>query len=38
MGEPDAFFIILKWLYAIFDVEDKNPLPQMKTMPFKPKY
>ncbi|KAF2808067.1 alpha/beta-hydrolase [Mytilinidion resinicola] len=38
MGEPDAFFIILKWLYAIFDVADKNPITQMKTMPFQPKY
>ncbi|KAH8726429.1 Alpha/Beta hydrolase protein [Phaeosphaeriaceae sp. PMI808] len=37
MGEPDSFFIILKWLYKLFDI-DANPVKQLQTLPFKPKY
>jgi dienelactone hydrolase len=37
MGEPMSFFIILKWLYKLFDIE-ADPVKQMQTLPFKPKY
>ena len=37
MGEPDSFFIILKWIYALLGIEG-NIMDQMKTLPFKPKY
>ncbi|KAH7356350.1 Alpha/Beta hydrolase protein [Pyrenochaeta sp. MPI-SDFR-AT-0127] len=37
MGEPMSFFIILKWLYKLFDIEGE-PIKQMQTLPFRPKY
>lgn len=37
MGEPESFFIILKWLYKLFGIQ-ANPVKQMQTLPFKPKY
>lgn len=37
MGEPMSFFIILRWLYALFGIE-ADPVKQMQTLPFKPKY
>jgi dienelactone hydrolase len=37
MGEPMSFFIILNWLYKLFDIK-ANPVTQMQTLPFKPKY
>ena len=37
MGEPDSFFVILKWIYALFGIK-ANPVDQMKTLPFKAKY
>jgi dienelactone hydrolase len=37
MGEPMSFFIILSWLYKVFEIE-ADPVVQMKTLPFKPKY
>jgi len=37
MGEPEAFFIILKWIYALFGI-DANPVTQLQTRPVKPKY
>jgi dienelactone hydrolase len=37
MGEPESFFIILKWLYKLFDIK-AEPGRQMSTLPFKPKY
>jgi pimeloyl-ACP methyl ester carboxylesterase len=37
MGEPESFFVILKWIYKLFGIQ-ANPVDQMKTIPFKPKY
>ncbi|KAF2147380.1 uncharacterized protein K452DRAFT_282385 [Aplosporella prunicola CBS 121167] len=37
MGEPESFFIILKWIYDLFGIK-ANPGLQMSTLPFKPKY
>lgn len=37
MGEPESFFIILRWLYELFGIQ-ANPVDQMKTVPFKAKY
>ncbi|EMC95998.1 hypothetical protein BAUCODRAFT_34760 [Baudoinia panamericana UAMH 10762] len=37
MGEPESFFIILRWLYKLFGIE-ANPVDQMKTVPTKFKY
>lgn len=37
MGEPESFFIILRWLYGVLGIR-ANPEEQMKTLPFKPKY
>ncbi|PVH94696.1 alpha/beta-hydrolase [Periconia macrospinosa] len=37
MGEPMSFFVILKWLYAVFGIQ-ADPVKQMQTLPFKPKY
>jgi esterase/lipase len=37
MGEPDSFFIILKFIYGLFGIEG-DIMDQMKTLPFKPKY
>lgn len=37
MGEPDSFFIIIKWLYQLFGI-DAQVGKQMATLPFKPKY
>jgi dienelactone hydrolase len=37
MGEPMSFFIILRWLYKLFDI-DADPVGLMQTLPFKPKY
>lgn len=39
MGEPDSFFIILKWIYAVLGFpKDRNPVDQLKKLPFKAKY
>lgn len=38
MGEPMSFFIILRWLYEVFGLEGADPVKQMQTIPFKPKY
>lgn len=37
MGEPESFFIILRWIYDLFGLEGQ-PVDQMKTIPSKPKY
>lgn len=37
MGEPESFFVILRWLYALFGLEG-NPVDFMKTIPSRPKY
>lgn len=37
MGEPESFFIILKWIYQLFGIK-ANPVEQLKTLPFKAKY
>jgi hypothetical protein len=37
MGEPMSFFVILRWLYKLFDIE-ADPVKQMQTLPFKAKY
>ncbi|KAK4933846.1 hypothetical protein LTR66_015864 [Elasticomyces elasticus] len=37
MGEPDSFFIILKWIYALLGLPG-DVMDQVKTLPFKPKY
>lgn len=37
MGEPESFVIILNWLYKLFGIE-ANPVDQLKTLPFKPKF
>jgi hypothetical protein len=37
MGEPESFGIICKWLYSIYGIK-KNPVDQLKTLPFKPKF
>lgn len=37
MGEPESFFVILKWLYALWGVEGDIGK-QMSTLMFKPKY
>jgi hypothetical protein len=34
MGEPEAFFIILKWVYNLFGI-NAQPGAQMSTIPFK---
>lgn len=38
MGEPMSFFIIFNWLYALFGIEGADPVKQLQTLPFKPKY
>jgi len=38
MGEPESFFIILKWIYKLFGLHNANPGAQMSTVPFKSKY
>jgi hypothetical protein len=37
MGEPEAFHIILPWLFELFGLEGRS-VDFMKTVPFKPKY
>jgi len=37
MGEPESFFIILRWIYELFGIK-ANPGAQMMTVPFKPKF
>lgn len=37
MGEPDSFFIILKWIYALLGLKG-DIFDQMKTLPSRPKY
>lgn len=37
MGEPMSFFIILQWFYRLFGIQ-ADPVKQMQTLPFKPKY
>jgi len=37
MGEPMSFFVILKWLYELFGIE-ADPISQMQTLPFKPRF
>lgn len=37
MGEPEAFIIILGWLYKLFGLEG-SPGDQMRTIPSRPKY
>ncbi|KAK5938033.1 hypothetical protein PMZ80_009622 [Knufia obscura] len=37
MGEPDSFFIILKWIYAVLGLQG-DIMDQMKTLPSKSKY
>ncbi|RDI81329.1 Arylacetonitrilase [Venturia inaequalis] len=34
MGEPESFFIIMKWIYNLFGLQ-ANPGAQMSTLPFK---
>lgn len=37
MGEPESFFVILKWLYALWGIEG-DVKAQMGTLMFKPKF
>ncbi|KAJ4346600.1 uncharacterized protein N0V89_010531 [Didymosphaeria variabile] len=37
MGEPMSFFIIFNWFYKLFGIE-ADPVKQLQTLPFKPKY
>lgn len=37
MGEPESFFIILRWLYNLLGL-DADPRQQMATIPSRPKY
>ncbi|KAF2445844.1 alpha/beta-hydrolase [Karstenula rhodostoma CBS 690.94] len=37
MGEPMSFFIILSWFYKLFGIE-ADPVKQLQTLPFKPKF
>ena len=37
MGEPEAFMIILRWLFDLFGIDSKPP-DFMKTIPSRPKY
>lgn len=37
MGEPESFFVIIKWLYRLFGIEAEIGA-QMSTLMFKPKY
>lgn len=37
MGEPVAFFVILKWIYGLLGLEGKAE-EQMATIPSRPKY
>ncbi|KAI9668453.1 MAG: hypothetical protein M1831_001207 [Alyxoria varia] len=37
MGEPESFSIVLTWIYKLFGIR-ANPVDQIKTLPFKPKY
>ena len=37
MGEPDAFFLILPWLYERFGIV-ANPVEQLRMLPFKPRF
>jgi hypothetical protein len=37
MGEPESFFIILKWIYKLFGIQ-AQPGKQMALIPFRPKY
>lgn len=37
MGEPDSFFIILKWIYNLLGLEG-HFMDQMKTLPHRSKY
>jgi hypothetical protein len=37
MGEPESFFVILKWIYKLFGI-DANPGAQMSTIPFKAQF
>jgi len=32
-----SFFVILKWLYELFGIE-ADPISQMQTLPFKPRF
>ena len=37
MGEPESFFVILRWIYELFGIQ-ANPGAQMMTIPFKAKF
>lgn len=37
MGEPESFVVIIKWFYELFGLQG-NPIDQLKTLPFQPKY
>jgi hypothetical protein len=37
MGEPESFFIILKWIYKLFGITSQ-PGAQMSTIPFKSQF
>ena len=37
MGEPESFGIVLNWIYKLFGIR-ANPMDQIKTLPFQPKY
>ncbi|KAI0485299.1 yellowish-green 1-like protein [Xylariaceae sp. FL0804] len=38
MGEPESFFIILRWLFKLLDIKDGDPGKFMSTIPSKPQY
>ncbi|KAF2102006.1 alpha/beta-hydrolase [Rhizodiscina lignyota] len=38
MGEPESFFIIMKWIYNLFGIQGGNPGAQLSTIPFKSLY
>jgi len=37
MGEPESFLVCLVWLYKLFGIQ-ADPVAQLSTLPFKPKY
>lgn len=38
MGEPESFFVILKWIYERLGLEDADVKEQMGTLRFEAKY
>ena len=37
MGEPESFLVIVKWIYRLLGIT-ADPVEQLKTIPFQPKF